>query len=105
MTKRKDPAPAVELIEQSELFELGTGTDGPAPVRRPQLVSAAGRRPPVVVSYRVALSQITDTVLQELKARGEQWEAGARQDLISTVLIAAHRAKAFTFDFQPEVSR
>jgi len=105
MTKRKDPAPAVELIEQSELFEVGTGTDGPAPVRRPQLVSAAGRRPPVQVSYRVALRQCMDSALDILRERGEQWPPDARQDLISTLFIAACREKRVVFDFQPEVSR
>jgi hypothetical protein len=100
---KKPPQPAVTLIEQTDLFELGTGTDGPAPRLKPvPIAKRASPRPPRPVSYRVALRQITGTVLEALNERGEQWNADARQDLISTLFIAAHKAKALVFDFQPE---
>jgi hypothetical protein len=103
---RKPPQPAINLIErQGELFDLGTGTDGPAPrpQLRPQLVAKGARPgPPKPVSYRIALRQITDAVLGELKARGEQWPSDARQDLISTLFIAACKEKRVVFDFEPE---
>jgi hypothetical protein len=100
---KKPPQPAVTLIEQTDLFELGTGTNGPAPRLKPvPIAKRASPGPPRPVSYRVALRQITDAVLGELKARGEQWEPDARQALISTLFIAAHKAKALVFDFQPE---
>jgi hypothetical protein len=104
METPKPPAPAVRLMEkQGELFELGTGTDGPAP--RAKLVASTVRRPPVQVSYRVALSQITGEVLAALRERGEQWDSESRQDLISTLFIAACKEKRVVFDFTPERPR
>lgn len=94
--------PAAKIIEmvQGDLFELGTGTNGPAPRRAPKLEVV--KRPPAAVSYRVALRQITATVLETLNERGEQWPSDARQDLVSTLFIAAARDKKVIFDFDPE---
>lgn len=117
---KKPPQPAANLFENEELF---TGTYGPAPVPVPKPVlvpepppigeppppkkslsvaSGSRQRPPERVGYRTVLRQITDAVLGELNARGEQWPADARQDLISTLFIAAQKEKRIAFDFEPE---
>ena len=103
-TPRKPPQPAIPLIErQGELFELGTGTDGPRPRLQPVPIAKGNRpSPPHAVSYRVALRQITGTVLELLETRKEQWPSDARQDLISTLFIAACKEHKVIFDFEPE---
>ena len=55
--------------------------------------------PPSAIPYRQALAHITSTVTGVLNQAGEQWTADAKQDLISTVLIAAAKSKQITFDF------
>jgi len=90
MTKAAD-SPALEPAEPLK----GTGTYGPAP-----RASAGARTPPPRVSYRVALREITDTVLELLDARKEQWESDPRQGIISTLFISACKSGAVVFDFQ-----
>jgi hypothetical protein len=55
---------------------------------------------PGPVSYRQALSEITDTVSSLLREKGELWPPDARQNLISTLFIAAHKSKRIVFDFE-----
>ncbi len=62
----------------------------PAPA--PPAYTAAGIPTPAVkIPYEVALERIMHTVLQTLKASGEQWDPGSRQDLVSTIFIQALR--------------
>lgn len=62
-------------------MSLGTGTNGPAPL--PQSL-----RPPRI-PYNQAFREVLQFVTAELKLAGEQWTDQAKQDMISTVLIAA----------------
>lgn len=68
---------------------MGTGTNGPAPQRAPIPATAPTKPSRVLIPYNVAFREVTQFVTAELKASGEQWSDQARQDLISTVLIAA----------------
>jgi hypothetical protein len=81
--KRAAPEP------QPRLFDRGTGTDGPAalPVTLPTRVHHPGRIP-----MNVAVSEIVEFVTKTLNATGEQWNDQAKQDLCSTVFIAAQKA-------------
>jgi hypothetical protein len=62
---------------------LGTGTDGPLPVR----LQRNG-----VIPWNVAFREVSAWVSRELAANQLQWSDAAQQDLCSTVLIAASKA-------------
>ena len=67
----------------------GTGTYGPAP----QPVPAPRRRPEqICIPFNLAFREVVHFVCVELNASGEQWSEQSRQDLVSTVLIAASKA-------------
>lgn len=77
-----------------------TGTEGPAaspapsprkaPVIAPALASSRTRGGPIPLN--VAFREIVRFVVQELNESGEQWSDQCRQDLVSTVMIAAQKA-------------
>ena len=78
-----------------------TGTEGPSasPLpspKRPALaaVASAGgkRRREGPIPLNVAFREIVRFVVAELKDSGEQWSDQCRQDLVSTVMIAAQKA-------------
>ena len=71
--------------EQSNIpFDRGIGTFGPAPL--PQSL-----RPPRIPFNR-AFTEILRFVASGLKAQGEQWNDESKQDMVSTVFIAAANA-------------
>jgi hypothetical protein len=76
-----------------------TGTEGaaipmPAPNRKPAIAAVAGSRSgkPGAIPLNVAFREIVSFVVAELNASGEQWSENSRQDLVSTLLIAAQKA-------------
>jgi hypothetical protein len=79
-----------------------TGTEGgpvpvPLPRKLPALAVASGkRRGGGAIPLNVAFREILQFVCAELKASGEQWADESRQDLISTVMIAAQKANLLT---------
>ncbi len=84
-TPRKPIAP-----EQApfEFDRRGTGTNGPAP--QPAIAARQQRTPPPArIPYNVAFREVTQFVTTELKSTGEQWNDQAKQDMVSTILIAA----------------
>lgn len=78
-------------VDPVETVELGTGTHGPAPQRAPRPVKAASALPGRV-PYNVAFREVVQFVSSGLKETGEQWSDQARQDLCSTILIAASKS-------------
>ena len=85
--RRRKPA---KRDDQPRLFDRGTGTYGPMPqqVPIPEALTAQVRASgpiPMDVAFREVVAFVTS----ELKAAGEQWTDQAKQDAISTVLIAA----------------
>jgi len=90
----QSPARAVRLMPKSarsvtpEPAETprGTGTYGPVPQ-----VALASRKPGQI-PFNLAFKEVIAFVCAELKASGEQWSEESRQDLTSTVLIAAAKA-------------
>lgn len=82
--------------DQPRLFDKGTGTDGPAPQRAilPAMPPAKPTR--VQIPYNVAFREVTKFVTIELKATGEQWNDQAKQDMVSTILIAAAKQGLLT---------
>jgi hypothetical protein len=95
---RQMPKPARRLAPEAPQESKATGTYGPLP----QVALAGRKKLPPRVSYRTALRQITETVLELLETRKEQWESDPRQGLISTLFIAACKAGVIDFDFTPE---
>ncbi len=81
-----------------------------APKAAPEIVPMPAAKsplrptPPAVgrVSYRDALRDITTVVTGVLKEQGEQWNDAAKQDLVSTVFIAAGKTGQIVFDFMVE---
>jgi hypothetical protein len=78
----------------------GTGTYGAAPLPAPR--AKATTRPPSGFPYDVALRHILRTVVGTLDSEHEQWNDAAKQDLVSTVMIAAAKAGHISFDFATE---
>ena len=78
---------------------LVTPASQPAPPAPPKRPPFGGRVP-----YDVALRHTIKTVVALLDAAGEQWNDGAKQDLVSTVIIAAVREKRIAFDFDEEAA-
>jgi hypothetical protein len=73
-----------------------TGTDGPTPQPKPntgpQLAPASSKPRSNVIPFNVAFRETVEFVTKELKAAGEQWSDQAKQDMVSTVLIAASKS-------------
>jgi hypothetical protein len=59
---------------------------------------------PLKIPLNVAVAEAVRIVIQALKESGEQWSDAARQDLVSTVLIAAQR-EGWIAPWQREASR
>ena len=97
---RQMPKSANFSHQDAPEIQKGTGTYGPVP----QAAPGSRKRPPQGVSYRVALREITSTVLELLDARKEQWESDPRQGLISTLFISACKSGAVRFDFEGETA-
>ncbi|HME59225.1 MAG TPA: hypothetical protein VKF63_12860 [Terracidiphilus sp.] len=70
--------------EQSMLFDRGNGTFGPLPL-------AQSLRPPRI-PFNQAFTEILRFVATGLKEQGEQWNDESKQDMVSTVFIAAANA-------------
>jgi hypothetical protein len=88
---KRAPAPEV----QPRLFDQrGTGTNGPAPAAAPipvpAILPAAARQRVGMIPANIA----TKEILQFIQAdpNTANWSDQARQDLLSTILIAAYRA-------------
>ena len=82
------PIPAQPASQQTH----GNGTYGPAPITRPALAASANARIP----WNIAFREVAAFVAQELKQIGEQWSDQARQDAVSTILIAEAKAGRIT---------
>lgn len=74
--------------EQPVLFELGTGTHGPAPRLRPVAVN---RTPPEQIPANVAVKEILEFLNADPNTKN--WGDQAQQGLLSTILIAEYKAK------------
>jgi hypothetical protein len=93
---KRAPAPEV----QPRLFDRrGTGTDGPAPAIQPEDVPRSIPLPAVAIGRQQRPGQIpaniaTREILAFIQSdpNTANWSDQARQDLLSTVLIAAYRA-------------
>ena len=86
-SKRRKPA---KSDGEPLLFDRGTGTYGPIPqqVPIPEALTAQVRASgPIPMD--VAFREVVGFVTSELKQAGEQWTDQAKQDIVSTVLIAA----------------
>ena len=70
----------------------GTGTYGRAPMPRPAIAATATGRIP----WNIAFREVAAFVAQELKQIGEQWSDQARQDAVSTILIAESKVGRIT---------
>lgn len=89
---RKPPVP--ERHQPQAITPRGTGTNGPAPqaVPAPILAAPPPSRSAGKIPYNVACREIVSFVTSELRASGEQWNDQAKQDLVSTFIIAASKA-------------
>lgn len=92
---RKQPAPEV----QPRLFDKGTGTHGPLPAIQPEDVPRSIPLPAVAIGRQRGMGQIPANVAtREILAfiqsdpNTANWSDQSRQDLLSTILIAAYRA-------------
>jgi hypothetical protein len=79
---RKPPGKPLEPVQEHR----GTGTYGPLPQ------VALGRQKVAQIPFNLAFREVVRFVIAELNASGEQWSEQSRQDLASTVLIAAAKA-------------
>lgn len=79
---RKPPGKTLEPVPEPR----GTGTYGPLPQ------VALGRQKVAQIPFNLAFREVVRFVIAELNASGEQWSEQSRQDLASTVLIAAAKA-------------
>ncbi len=78
----------------------GSGWKNPAIEPRAAAPAVPAKAPrPTGTPYRQALKHINQTVVEVLKASGEQWSSEAKQDLVSTLFIAAAKSKQIAFDF------
>jgi hypothetical protein len=80
---REPPGRATEPVQEPK----GTGTYGPIPQ-----VALAARKRFDPIPFNLAFREVVGFVTKELNASGEQWSEQSRQDLVSTVLIAASKA-------------
>lgn len=83
---RKMPKAADSPASDSPEVIRGTGTYGPVPrpAREPRIRLDA-------IPMNVAFREVIQFVSKELNESGEQWSEQSRQDLTSTVLIAAQK--------------
>ena len=91
------PAPKPSVQPAPEL--PATGTYGAAP--RPQIGAAAVPRK---IPMNVAFQEIVQFVNEGLKSAGDGWNDGCRQDLVSTVFIAASKAGYLTLWERPDAA-
>jgi hypothetical protein len=73
-------------IRRETFRTLGIGGNDPAPV------TSTPRKKIEKIPLDVAFREILGFVTKALNEHGEQWNGDARQDLVSTVLIAATKA-------------
>ena len=83
---RQMPKSARTATSEAPEQPKGTGTYGPMPQ------VALATRKPGQIPFNLAFKEVIAFVCAELKASGEQWSEESRQDLTSTVLIAAAKA-------------
>ncbi len=83
---RQMPKSARSATSEAPEQPKGTGTYGPVPQ------VALATRKPGQIPFNLAFKEVIAFVCAELKASGEQWSEESRQDLTSTVLIAAAKA-------------
>jgi hypothetical protein len=81
------PNPPRQEGQASPESPKGTGTYGPLPQ-----VALAARKRFDPIPFNLAFREVVGFVTKELNASGEQWSEQSRQDLASTVLIAASKA-------------
>lgn len=73
-------------------FDRGNGTTGALPKAAPVIAAAVRRGPPIQrIPMDQAFIEITAFVTRGLQAAGEQWTDQAKQDMISTIVIAAQK--------------
>jgi len=68
--------------EEPSLFDLGTGTYGPAPARR------SSPKPPEQIPWNVAFREVAAFVAEELRRNNLQWGDVAQKNAVCTILIA-----------------
>lgn len=81
---RQMPKSARKLASDPLPDPRGTGTYGQIPQ-----VALAGRKTRDSIPFNLAFREVVGFVTKELNDSGEQWSEQSRQDLVSTVLIAA----------------
>jgi hypothetical protein len=82
---RQMPKSANSSCQEPSEAPRGTGTYGPVPQAAP-----ASRK--AQIPFNLAFREVVAFVTKELNDSGEQWSEQSRQDLTSTVLIAAAKA-------------
>lgn len=95
----------------------GAGVSAPAPAATPVMTQPSNNgngskssgnghaaTVPLKIPLNVAVAEAVRIVVQALKESGEQWSDAARQDLVSTVLIAAQH-EGWLAPWQREASR
>jgi hypothetical protein len=84
----------VDTQIQPRLFDRGTGTHGPAPaavpISAPALLPAAARQRVGQIPANIATREILAFIQSDPNTAN--WSDQSRQDLLSTILIAAYRA-------------
>jgi len=83
----RTPAPAATPI-MTQPSNNGNGSKGNG---KGHAGAAAPPPPPLKIPLNLAVAEAVRMVVQALKESGEQWSDAARQDLVSTVLIAAQK--------------
>lgn len=89
--------PRKATTAQPNLFDRGTGTDGPTPAKAANLPVAAAL--PQKTKYPDMLLHICRSVEWALSQAGLQLGDGPKQDLISTVYIDAAKRSGVEYDF------
>jgi hypothetical protein len=85
------PAPALHSAADDTAALPPTGTEGPAPRLATMKRTRVGQIP-----YNVAFREVCQFVTKGLQEAGEQWSDQARQDAVSTILIAASKQGLLT---------
>lgn len=84
-TIRQMPKNSRTACAESTNEGQGTGTYGPVPQTAP-----AGRKPRgETIPFNIAVGEVVKFVTSGLRDAGEQWSDASKQDLVSTVIIAA----------------
>lgn len=93
------PKKPAKPTEQPRLFDRGTGTHGPAPrpllpeptpVARPVAAASPVRTRPEQIPANVAVREILQFINADQSTKN--WGGDEKQDLLSTILIAAYKA-------------